>query len=153
MIIAFLFFHCSFVDMLNIISTCREILYKRCVDHSTTTYLGCTEACLISVCIKQIFNVHLGSPYMLKSKMKTLQVNKNSKWGTRGFWKYVTRHIKTYLLSVLPVIRYDVKCLGKYKESKRKNESCFHYIFRISTLIFNNEVSFWSLNFACFDTD
>ena len=36
-----LFFHCSFVDMLNIISTCRDILCvdinvdKRCVDHST----------------------------------------------------------------------------------------------------------------------
>ena len=39
-----LFFHCSFVDMLNIISTCRDILCvdinvdKRCVDHSTTDY-------------------------------------------------------------------------------------------------------------------
>ena len=42
MIIDILFFHCSFVDMLNIISTCRDILCvdinvdKRCVDHSTT---------------------------------------------------------------------------------------------------------------------
>ena len=45
MIIDILFFHCSFVDMLNIISTCRDILCvdinvdtnvdKRCVDHST----------------------------------------------------------------------------------------------------------------------
>ena len=40
-IIDILFFHCSFVDMLNIISTCRDILCvdinvdKRCVDHST----------------------------------------------------------------------------------------------------------------------
>ena len=35
-------FHCSFVDMLNVISTCRDILCvdinvdKRCVDHSTS---------------------------------------------------------------------------------------------------------------------
>ena len=42
MIIDILFFHCSFVDMLNIISTCRDILCvdinvdKRCVDHSTS---------------------------------------------------------------------------------------------------------------------
>ena len=42
MIIDILFFRCSFVDMLNIISTCRDILCvdinvdKRCVDHSTT---------------------------------------------------------------------------------------------------------------------
>ena len=42
MIINILFFHCSFVDMLNIISTCRDILCvdinvdKRCVDHSTS---------------------------------------------------------------------------------------------------------------------
>ena len=41
-IIDILFFHCSFVDMLNIISTCRDILCvdinvdKSCVDHSTT---------------------------------------------------------------------------------------------------------------------
>ena len=41
-IIDILFFHCSFVDMLNIISTCRDILCvdlnvdKRCVDHSTS---------------------------------------------------------------------------------------------------------------------
>ena len=41
MIIDILFFHCSFVDMLNIISTCWDILCvdmnvdKRCVDHST----------------------------------------------------------------------------------------------------------------------
>ena len=40
-IIDILFFHCSFVDMLNIISTCRDIICvdinvdKRCVDHST----------------------------------------------------------------------------------------------------------------------
>ena len=44
MIIDILFFHCSFVDMLNIISTCRDILCvdingdKRCVDHSTIIY-------------------------------------------------------------------------------------------------------------------
>ena len=43
-IIYILFFHCSFVDMLNIISTCRDILCvdinvdKRCVDHSTSYY-------------------------------------------------------------------------------------------------------------------
>ena len=42
MIIDILFFHCSFVDMLNIISMCRDILCvdinvdKRCVDHSTS---------------------------------------------------------------------------------------------------------------------
>ena len=42
MIIDILFFHCSFVDMLNIISTCQDILCvdinvdKRCVDHSTS---------------------------------------------------------------------------------------------------------------------
>ena len=42
MIIDILFFHCSFVDMFNIISTCQENLcvdiyvHKRCVDHSTT---------------------------------------------------------------------------------------------------------------------
>ena len=41
-IVNILFFHCSFVDMLNIISTCRDILCvdinvdKRCVDHSTS---------------------------------------------------------------------------------------------------------------------
>ena len=44
MIIDILFFHCSFVDMLNIISTCRDILCvdinvdKRCVDHGTSYY-------------------------------------------------------------------------------------------------------------------
>ena len=46
MIIDILFFHCSFVfvDMLNIISTCRDILCvdinvdKRCFDHSTIDY-------------------------------------------------------------------------------------------------------------------
>ena len=43
-IIDILFFHCSFVDMLNIISTCRDIFCvdinvdKRCVDHSTREY-------------------------------------------------------------------------------------------------------------------
>ena len=48
MIIDILFFHCSFVDMLNIISTCRDILCvdinvdKRCVDHSTTHYIWST---------------------------------------------------------------------------------------------------------------
>ena len=37
-------FHCSFVDMLNVISTCRDILCvdinvdKRCVDHSTSDH-------------------------------------------------------------------------------------------------------------------
>ena len=42
MIIDILFFHCSFVDILNIISTCRDILCvdinvdKRCVDHITS---------------------------------------------------------------------------------------------------------------------
>ena len=46
MIIDILFFHCSFVDMLNIILTCRDILCvdinvdKRCVDHSTSSYCG-----------------------------------------------------------------------------------------------------------------
>ena len=45
MIIDILFFHCFFVDMLNIISTCRDILCvdinvdKRCVDHSTNEYM------------------------------------------------------------------------------------------------------------------
>ena len=44
MIIDILFFHCSFVDMLNITSTRRDILCvdinvdKRCVDHSTSYY-------------------------------------------------------------------------------------------------------------------
>ena len=44
MIIDILFFHCSFVDMLNIISTCRDNVCvdinvdKRCVDHSTSGY-------------------------------------------------------------------------------------------------------------------
>ena len=46
LIIDILFFHCSFVDMLNIISTCRDILCvdinvdKRCVDHSTNKYIN-----------------------------------------------------------------------------------------------------------------
>ena len=49
MIIDILFFHCSFVDMLNIISTCRDILCvdinvdKRCVDHSTSQKLIFTK--------------------------------------------------------------------------------------------------------------
>ena len=44
-LLTFYFFHCSFVDMLNIISTCRDILCvdinvdKRCVDHSTSHYI------------------------------------------------------------------------------------------------------------------
>ena len=55
---------------------------------------------------------------------------------------YVTRHIKTYLLSVLPIIRHDEKCLGEYKENKKQNEhDCFHHIFRSMTLIFNNDLS------------
>ena len=65
----------------------------------------------------------------------------------------VTCYIKTYLFLVLPLIRYDVKCLGKCKENKRKNEPCFHHIFRRLTLTFNNEVSFLSLNFICFEID
>ena len=46
MIIDILFFHCSFVDMLNIISTCWDSLCvdinvdKGCVDHSTNHYVG-----------------------------------------------------------------------------------------------------------------
>ena len=45
MIIDILFFHCSFVDMLNIILTCWDILCvdinvdQGCVDHSTSDYI------------------------------------------------------------------------------------------------------------------
>ena len=59
-IIDILFFHCSFVDMLNIISTCRDILCvdinvdKRCVDHSTNTYVMKVR--------ENIF--HLSSPFL-----------------------------------------------------------------------------------------
>ena len=65
MIIDILFFHCSFVDMLNIISTCQDILCvninvdKRCVDHSTRKYpseftVNANIYCWIDVSVYQI---------------------------------------------------------------------------------------------------
>ena len=63
MIIDILFFHCSFVDMLNIISTCRDILCvdinvdKLCVDHSTDS-----KHLVFNVLFLQVLNFPLGCP-------------------------------------------------------------------------------------------
>ena len=66
MIIDILFFHCSFVDMLNIISTCRDILCvdinvdKLCVDHSTIRYTA-----RFHCCISIMLHLHTGCSHFM----------------------------------------------------------------------------------------
>ena len=75
MIIDILFFHCSFVDMLNIISTCRDILCvdinvdKRCVDHSTSNNWDFVIFCFA-------FFVSKSSEAMISAANDLLHINK-----------------------------------------------------------------------------
>ena len=127
-IIDILFFHCSFVDMLNIISTYRDILCvdinvdKRCVDHSTTikTKLkdGIKSNVILFICVTYpCIGISFWAFYSHSDSLKKSMDKRDSIF---TFWTSILKYLKPQdilTLSLRMIILYNSDKLYGYKQT------------------------------------